>query len=169
MRLLLFALLWSPLSLTTPVAGVVGTTLSFEGDTTDAPVSSGNPADQNVGGCAGFSGCINDCRSTFYKVVTGGGGAGAEITASTCTSPTYFQQRLFVWQQGGASSACSSFMCTGTSGPGCFGLRACESAGCPLLLLSSPGFFSTHSGTKTATNSSSASRGQQQRVRPRTL
>jgi hypothetical protein len=58
-------------------------------------------------------------------------------------------------------------------GPGVFWVSCVRVGGrLPTLpfLLSSPGFFQRiHSGTKTATNSSSASRGQQQGVRPRTL
>jgi hypothetical protein len=102
MRLLLFALLSSLLSLTA-VAGV-GTTLSFTGDTTSTSA-----------GATDLRAVSTTAATLFYKVVTGGGGAGAEITASTCGSAN-FQQRRFVWQ--GASSACSSFACTGTSGQG---------------------------------------------------
>jgi hypothetical protein len=74
------------------------------GDTTDAPVSTGNT---NLD-CDLLTECINGCHSRFYKVT---GGTGQLISASTCAVVT-LPQRLYVWK--GSSSDCSTFTCTGT-------------------------------------------------------
>jgi hypothetical protein len=77
----------------------------FTDSTTAAPVSAGNPA---TASCGGLTGCINGCRSRFYRVT---GGIGNPITATTCYH-SYFPQRLYVWK--GTGSDCSTFTCTGT-------------------------------------------------------
>jgi hypothetical protein len=82
----------------------LGTIVPFSGDTTNAPESSGN----NNTECGGLSGCINGCRSRFYKVT---GGIGGISSVSTCGSVN-FAQRLYVWK--GSGSSCSTFTCTGT-------------------------------------------------------
>jgi hypothetical protein len=65
----------------------------FTDDTTGAPVSAGNPA---TASCGGMTGCINGCRSRFYRVT---GGIGHPITATTCYH-AYFPQRLYVRVEG---------------------------------------------------------------------
>jgi hypothetical protein len=83
-------------------------TLSFAGDTTAAPVSTGNPADKDFGTCSNLVTCINGCRSVYYRVT---GVRGTPIVASTCGSVAH-QQRLYVWDGSGAE--CSSFRCAST-------------------------------------------------------
>jgi hypothetical protein len=78
--------------------------VEIQGNTTDAPVSAGNPRLY----CGDLTYCINGCRSRFYKVT---GGTGNEISAYTCVDAN-FKHRLYVWM--GSSSACSNFTCTGT-------------------------------------------------------
>jgi hypothetical protein len=81
------------------------TSLSLSGNTTDAPSSVGNTNSE----CGGLSGCINGCRSRFYKVT--GGTPLNYISANTCGSDAFANQ-LYVWK--GSGSACSTFTCTGT-------------------------------------------------------
>jgi hypothetical protein len=78
-------------------------TSMFQGDTTSADVSSGNPASV----CGSFGSCINGCRSLYYKVT---GGVGGMITATTC-GMAFGSSRIYVWQS--SSAACGTFACTG--------------------------------------------------------
>jgi hypothetical protein len=87
-------------------------TAHFTGDTTGAPLSAGNPVEQYVGGCQGYTTCINGCRSVFYKV-KGRPSLYTDVGATTCGAAS-FQQRLYVWEAGGASAGCSTFTCVGT-------------------------------------------------------
>jgi hypothetical protein len=101
------------------------TTLPFTGDTTSAPLSSGN----NNTVCGGLTDCINGCHSHFYKVT--GVTTRGEIGAGTCGSAD-FSLQLYVWK--GSGSDCSTFTCTSKyasgllrSCVGWFGLATCTS------------------------------------------
>jgi hypothetical protein len=67
------------------------------GDTTNAPVSAGNP-NSNCGGTT-VSGCINGCRSLYYTVV----GTGRDMVASTCDEDAY-QSAIHVWEGDSAAN-----------------------------------------------------------------
>jgi hypothetical protein len=81
----------------------------FSGDTTGAPLSTGNPTTM----CGSGTSCINGCRSDFYRVT---GGAGGRIQATTCrdAATTTFDSRIYVWQ--GSSAVCSTFSCINGTG-----------------------------------------------------
>jgi hypothetical protein len=78
--------------------------ISFSGDTTNAPLSGGNAASS----CGPLSGGINGRHSLFYEVT---GGVGGTITASTCGA-AFSGSRIFVWRSPLVSS-CTSFECVG--------------------------------------------------------
>jgi hypothetical protein len=125
-RRLLVAVAVSLLFLSSQVAVVAQapapTTFTFTDDTAGAPVSVGNAA----GSCSGYSTCLNNCRSTFYKVT----GASAAVTASTCGT-TDFPQRSYVWL--GSGGVCSTFTCTSTYRGVGVRMRACLFNSCPLF------------------------------------
>jgi hypothetical protein len=81
------------------------TSIAIRGDTTGAPLSSGN----NNTKCAALTDCINGCHSRFYKVT--GGTDGGYIYADTCGTASV-AHRVYAWK--GSGSVCSTFACTGT-------------------------------------------------------
>jgi hypothetical protein len=87
---------------------------AFSVDTTNAPISVGNPStgctvsNPSDGSSFTYTSCINQCRSIFYEVT----GTGSTITASSCgaTNSVLFYQQFYVWK----GNTCADFACVST-------------------------------------------------------
>jgi hypothetical protein len=87
---------------------------AFSVDTTNAPISVGNPStgctvsNPSDGSSFTYTNCINQCRSIFYEVT----GTGSTITASSCgaTNSVLFYQQFYVWK----GNTCADFACVST-------------------------------------------------------